>query len=54
MKNIVLLDGYFSTNWCKYTKDAYILDIITNGLKSELNEIPKHNNMHTHPSRSFL
>ena len=31
---------YFSKNWYKYTKDTYILDIVTNGLKLELNELP--------------
>ena len=30
---------YFSKNWYKYTKDTYILDIVTNGLKLELNEL---------------
>ena len=31
---------YFSKNWYKYTKDKYILDIVTNGLKLELNDLP--------------
>ena len=31
---------YFSKNWYKYTKDTYILGIVTNGLKLELNELP--------------
>ena len=31
---------YFSKNWYNYTKDTYILDIVTNGLKLELNELP--------------
>ena len=31
---------YFIKNWYKYTKDKYILDIVTNGLKLELNELP--------------
>ena len=31
---------YFSKNWYKYTNDTYILDIVTNGLKLELNELP--------------
>ena len=31
---------YFSKTWYKYTKDKYILDIVTNGLKLELNELP--------------
>ena len=39
---------YFTENWCKCTKHPYILDIITNGLKLVLNEIPKHNNMSTY------
>ena len=31
---------YFSKNWYKYTKDKYILNIVTNGPKLELNELP--------------
>ena len=31
---------YFSKSWYEYTKDTYILDIVTNGLKLELNELP--------------
>ena len=31
---------YFSKSWYKYTKDTYILDIVTNGVKLELNELP--------------
>ena len=31
---------YFSKNWHKYTKDTYTIDIVTNGLKLELNELP--------------
>ena len=31
---------YFSKNWYKYTKDTYILDIVTIGLKLGLNELP--------------
>ena len=31
---------YLSKNWYKYTKDKYILDIVTYGLKLELNELP--------------
>ena len=30
---------YFSKNWYKYSKDKYICDVITNGLKLDL----KHN-----------
>ena len=33
---------YFSKNWHKYTKDSYILDIISNGLKLELNKFSKY------------
>ena len=34
---------YFSKNWHKYTKDKYILNIITNGLKLDLKELPTQN-----------
>ena len=30
---------YFNKNWYEYTKDKYILDIITNGLKLNLKEL---------------
>ena len=43
---------YFSTNWYKYTKDKYILDIITNGLKLDLKELPTQNSSYTHPTSS--
>ena len=35
---------YFSKNWFRYTKDKYILDIITNGLKLDLKQLPTQNN----------
>ena len=38
---------YFSKNWYKYTKDKYILDIVTNGFKLDLKQLPTQN------SRSF-
>ena len=31
---------YFNKNWYEYTKDKYILDIITNGIKLDLKELP--------------
>ena len=34
---------YLKKNWYKYTKDKYILDIITNGLKLDLKELPTQN-----------
>ena len=34
---------YFSKNWYRYTKDKYILDIITNGLKLDLKQLPTQN-----------
>ena len=40
---------YFSKNWCKYTQDPYILDIISNGLKLDLMEIPIQNHYSVHP-----
>ena len=30
---------YLSKNWYKYTKDTYILDMVTNGHKLELDEL---------------
>ena len=30
---------YFSKNWYHYTKDKYILDIVTNGLKLDLKQL---------------
>ena len=40
---------YFSKNWYKYTKDKYILDIITNGLKLDLKQLPTQNSRSTYP-----
>ena len=40
---------YFSKNWYKYTKDKYILDIITNGLKLDLKQLPTQNNRSAYP-----
>ena len=40
---------YFSKNWCKYTKDPYILDIIKNGLKLDLQQYPHQEHYSTHP-----
>ena len=34
---------HFSENWYKYTKDKYILDIITNNLKLDLKQLPTQN-----------
>ena len=31
---------YFGKDWYKYTNNTYILDIVTNGPKLELNELP--------------
>ena len=31
---------HFSKNWYKYTNDKYILGLVNNGLKLELNELP--------------
>ena len=38
VKNEVTLDILAKTGICKYTKDKYIVDIITNGLKLGLKE----------------
>ena len=43
---------YFSKNCYKYTKYKYILDIITNGLKLDLRELPTQNNRPTYPLSS--
>ena len=43
---------YFSKNWYEYTKDKYILDIITNGLKLDLKELPTRNIRPTYPLSS--
>ena len=34
---------YFNKNWYEYTKDKYILDVITNGLKLNLKELSTQN-----------
>ena len=34
---------YFNKNWYEYTKDKYILDILTNGFKLALKELPTQN-----------
>ena len=39
---------YFSKNWYKYTKDKYILNIITNGLKLDLKQLPTQNSRSTY------
>ena len=39
---------YFSENWYKYAKDEYILDIITNGLKFDLKQLPTQNSRSTY------
>ena len=43
---------YFSKNWYKYTKDKYILDIITNGLKLDLKQLPTQNSRSSYPLSS--
>ena len=40
---------YFSKNWYKYTKDKYILDIVTNGFKLDLKQLPTQNSRSTYP-----
>ena len=40
---------YFSKNWYEYIKDKYTLDIITNGLKLDLKELPTRNIRPTYP-----
>ena len=39
-------------NWYKYTKDKYILDAITNGLKLDLNKLSTQNSRSTYPLSS--
>ena len=39
---------YFSKKWYKYTKDEYILDTITNGLKLDLKQLPTQNSRSTY------
>ena len=43
---------YFSKNQYEYTKDKYTLDIITNGLKLDLKELPTRNIRPTYPLSS--
>ena len=43
---------YFSKNWYKYTKDKYILDIITNGLKLDLKQLSTQNSRSSYPLSS--
>ena len=43
---------YFSKNWYRYTKDKYILDIITNGLKLDLKQLPTQNSRCSYPLSS--
>ena len=43
---------YFSQNWYKYTKDKYILDIITYNLKLDLKQLPTQNSTSSYPLSS--
>ena len=43
---------YFNKNWYVYTKDKYILDVITNGLKLDLKELPNQIIRPTYPLSS--
>ena len=43
---------YFSKNWYRYTKDKCILDIITNGLKLDLEQLPTQNSRSSYPLSS--
>ena len=43
---------YFSQNWYKYTKDKYILDIITYDLKLDLKQLPTQNSSSSYPLSS--
>ena len=45
----VVIFRYFSRNWYKYTTDTHILDIVTNGLKLELNKLPCQYSRSNHP-----
>ena len=40
---------YFTKNWYKYTKNKYILDIVTNNLKLDLKQLPTQNSRSTYP-----
>ena len=53
MKNVVGGNlRYFNKNWYIYTKYKYILDVITNGLKLDLKELPTQNIRPTYPLSS--
>ena len=41
---------YFTKNWYRYTKDKYTLDIITNGLKLDLKQLPTQKSRSSYPS----
>ena len=43
---------YFSKNWYRYTKDKCILDIITDGLKLDLEQLPTQNSRSSYPLSS--
>ena len=43
---------YFSKSWYKYIKDKYILDVINNGLKLDLKQLPTQNSRSTCPLSS--
>ena len=43
---------YFNKHWYEYTKDNYILDIVTNGLKLNLKESSTQNIRSTYPLSS--
>ena len=43
---------YFSKTWYKFSKDKYILDIITNGLKLDLKQLPTQNCRSNYPLSS--
>ena len=40
---------HFSKNWYKYTKDKYILNIITDGLKLDLKQLPTQKSRSSYP-----
>ena len=42
----------FSKNWYKYAKDKFILNIITNGLKLDLKQLPTQNSRSSYPLSS--
>ena len=39
----------YSKNWYKYAKDKFILNIITNGLKLDLKQLPTQNSRSSYP-----